>query len=95
MSACCHPEDHADEPTTTVLAPTDDCCGPCVDIPLIAAPPAVFDDDLDLTFEPSVLTATLPALLIVAPAPRLEQRPSTPPSPPHALSALRTVVLTC
>lgn len=70
-------------------------CHPCVDVPLLDAPPAASAPALDLSAPPA------PALPVVELAPRLPPAPSVrrlvppPPRPPLHLRSLRSVVLTC
>ena len=98
---CCDGDAHAAEAAsaTVVHAPEADCCGPCTDLSFRAPPPMTPRSDQH------VATAPVPAWTPVV-LPGLRLRPARPvnaavhplrgaPLVPPALSALRTVVLTC
>lgn len=88
-----HAHDHAHSSWSS--AADEHHCHPCVDVALVDEPPVQKTGNDDAAAPPS-LTAVHPAVgSTISNSPWSTRVVVEPPSPPPALRALRTVVLTC
>ena len=94
---CCQTGDHAgrDEHGVAADSAPGDSCGLCVDVTLPDST-AIAAGELAIPTPPAVMTAWAPVQVAAAPLTlRLRSQAALSPTPPPALQALRTVVLTC